>query len=123
MEQVSIRNRSQISGGPRERGKVLVYHTAPFESDTEVSGFFKLSAWLAIDQPDTDFSVSIYEIRPDASSILLSTDLHACPLSREIARGEADRDSRAAQYDFEGFTFVVAHGAARAAGCVSSSGP
>ena len=39
------------------RGKQLVYHTAPFERDTEVSGFFKLSAWLAIDQPDTDFVV------------------------------------------------------------------
>ena len=38
------------------RGKQLVYHTAPFERDTEVSGFFKLSAWLAIDQPDTDFA-------------------------------------------------------------------
>ncbi len=51
------------------RGKQLVYHTAPFERDTEISGFFKLSAWLAIDQPDTDFGVNVYEIRPDGSSI------------------------------------------------------
>ena len=43
------------------RGKQLVYHTAPFERDTELSGFFKLSAWLAIDQPDTDFGVLVYE--------------------------------------------------------------
>ncbi|MGH8178592.1 MAG: CocE/NonD family hydrolase C-terminal non-catalytic domain-containing protein [Steroidobacter sp.] len=46
-----------------------------FEEAREVSGFFKLSAWLAIDQPDTDFVVSVYEIRPDSSSILLTTDL------------------------------------------------
>jgi len=38
------------------RGKLLVYHSAPFEKDTEISGFFKLSAWIGIDQPDTDFT-------------------------------------------------------------------
>ena len=51
------------------RGQQFVYHSAPFERDTEISGIFKLSAWIAIDQPDTDFSVSVYEIAPDGSSI------------------------------------------------------
>ncbi|NJO12221.1 MAG: hypothetical protein HC872_00710, partial [Gammaproteobacteria bacterium] len=36
-------------------GKQLVYHSPPFASATEISGFFRLSAWIAIDQPDTDF--------------------------------------------------------------------
>src|SRR6185312_6553331 len=40
-----------------QRGHELVYHTAPFEKDTEVSGFFKLSAWIALDQPDVDLQV------------------------------------------------------------------
>ena len=31
-----------------QQGKQLVYHTAPFERDTELSGFFKLSAWLPV---------------------------------------------------------------------------
>ena len=29
------------------RGKQFVYQSAPFAADTEVSGFFKLSAWIA----------------------------------------------------------------------------
>ena len=32
-------------------------------ADTEVSGFFRLAAWIAIDQPDTTFKADIYEIR------------------------------------------------------------
>jgi predicted acyl esterase len=55
-------------------GKQLVYHSAPFEADTEVAGFCKLSAWLAIDQAGTDFAVWMYEIRQDGGSILLSGD-------------------------------------------------
>ena len=41
----------------------------PFERDTEISGFFRLSAWIAIDQPDTDFAGERYEIRHRRQSI------------------------------------------------------
>ncbi|NHZ73770.1 MAG: CocE/NonD family hydrolase, partial [Nitrospirae bacterium] len=34
-------------------GNGLVYHSEPFEDDTEVSGYLKLEAWIAIDVPDT----------------------------------------------------------------------
>jgi putative CocE/NonD family hydrolase len=53
-------------------GSKLIYHSAPFERDTEVSGFFKFTAWIGIDQPDTDFNVSIYDIGIDGSSIYLT---------------------------------------------------
>ncbi|MBV8402809.1 MAG: CocE/NonD family hydrolase, partial [Gammaproteobacteria bacterium] len=42
-------------------GKQLVYHSAPFDKDTEISGFFRLSAWIAIDQADTDFAATLWE--------------------------------------------------------------
>lgn len=88
------------------RGKQLVYHSAPFEKDTEVSGFFKLSAWIAIDQPDTDFNVSIYEIREDGSSIPLTSDTIRARY-RESARHPAlIRTKSPLRYDFEHFTFV-----------------
>lgn len=35
-------------------GKQLIYHSAPFDRDVEIIGLFKLHAWIAIDQPDTD---------------------------------------------------------------------
>ncbi len=45
-------------------GKQLVYHTAAFDEDTEVSGFFRLAAWIAIDQPDTTFRADIVRDPP-----------------------------------------------------------
>jgi uncharacterized protein len=89
-----------------QRGKVLVYHSAPFEHDTEVSGFFKLSVWLALDQPDTDFSVSVHEIRPDGSSILLSADLQRARYRADRRHAKLIATREPLQYDFAGFTFT-----------------
>jgi uncharacterized protein len=89
-----------------QRGKLLVYHSPSFEQDTEVSGFFRLSVWLAIDQPDTDFSVFVYEIRQDGSSILLTNDRQRARY-RESAREDKPITTRKPlQYDFTGFTFT-----------------
>ena len=87
-------------------GKQLVYHTPAFDRDTEVSGFFSLSAWIAIDQPDTDFAASVYEIDRDGRSILLSTD-QVRARYRESQREARLVTTRAPQrYDFDHFTFV-----------------
>jgi uncharacterized protein len=89
-----------------QRGKQLVYHSAPFDKDTEISGFFKLSAWIGIDQPDTDFSVTIAEIRSDGRSINLTSDVLRARY-RESWREPKLVATRAAQrYDFDRFTFV-----------------
>jgi putative CocE/NonD family hydrolase len=88
------------------RGKQLVYHSAPFEKDTEISGFFKLAAWLAIDQPDTDFSVSIYEIRQDGSSILLTSDALRARYRESAREPRLIRSKAPLRYDFEHFPFV-----------------
>jgi putative CocE/NonD family hydrolase len=88
------------------RDKQLVYHTAPFERDTEISGFFKLSAWIAIDQPDTDFAVSVYEIRPDGSSILLSNDLKRARYRDSLREAKLIRTREPLKYEFDGFTFT-----------------
>jgi uncharacterized protein len=88
------------------RGKFLVYHSAPLEKDTEISGFFKLSAWIGIDQPDTDFQVSISEVRADGRSIALASDALRARY-RENVRADKTIATHAAQrYDFEHFTFV-----------------
>jgi len=88
------------------RSKQLVYHSAPFDKDTEVSGFFKLSAWIAIDQPDTDFAVNIYEIRQDGSSIPLTRDVIRARYRRSARDPELIRTKAPLRYDFEHFTFV-----------------
>jgi putative CocE/NonD family hydrolase len=87
-------------------GKQLVYHTAAFDKPTEVSGFFKLSAWIAIDQPDTDFAATVYEIDQNGQSIMLTNDMVRARY-RESQREEKLVATKAPQlYDFDHFTFV-----------------
>jgi putative CocE/NonD family hydrolase len=88
------------------RGKQLVYHTAPFERDTEITGFFKLSAWLAIDQPDTDFGVLVYEVRPDGSSIFLTNDVKRARYRESPREAKLIATREPLRYDFNGFTFT-----------------
>ncbi len=84
----------------------LIYQTAPFENDTEVSGVFKLAAWIALDQPDTDFSVSIHDIAPDGTSMFM-TEQRWRARHREGLRTETLIRTRAPlRYDFDRFSFV-----------------
>jgi uncharacterized protein len=87
-------------------GRQLVYHSAPFEHDTELSGFFKFSAWIAIDCPDTDLYVSVHEITLDGSSIRLSTDAIRARYREGLRRAKLIRTTEPLRYDFERFTFV-----------------
>jgi putative CocE/NonD family hydrolase len=87
-------------------GKQLVYHSAPFASDTEIAGFFKLSAWIALDQPDTDFSVWIYDIDTRGQSILLTTDLLRARYRTNLRQPKLVDTREPLRYDFERFTFV-----------------
>jgi uncharacterized protein len=87
-------------------GGQLVYHTAAFEKAVEISGFFRLSAWIAIDQPDTDFLVSVHEIRPDGSSIQLTTDQMRARYRENVHEPRLITSKGPLRYDFERFTFV-----------------
>jgi putative CocE/NonD family hydrolase len=87
-------------------GRQLIYHSAAFEAATEISGFFKLSAWIAIDQPDTDFLVSVYEIGADGGSILLTSDTLRARYRESLTREKLIRTTEPLRYDFEHFTFV-----------------
>jgi uncharacterized protein len=87
-------------------GKHLIYQTAPFEQDTEISGFFYLSAWIAIDQPDTDFAVGIYEIRQDGGSILLTHDVMRARYRRSLRVPQLIQVKAPLRYSFQQFTFV-----------------
>ena len=88
-------------------GKILVYHTAPFAADTDLAGFFKVSAWIAIDQPDTDFAVSIYEIKADGSSVALSDDVLRARYRKNFRQAELVKPGAVERYDFNHFTFAA----------------
>jgi putative CocE/NonD family hydrolase len=87
-------------------GKILVYHSVPFERDTEISGFFKLAAWISIDQPDTDFRVRVYEIDLQGGSILLTSDCLRARYRASLREACLVSTHEPLLYSFERFTFV-----------------
>jgi len=88
------------------RGCALFYHSAPFDRDTEISGFFSLSAWISIDTPDTDLYVSVHEIATDGASIRLSSDALRARYREDIRDPKLIASSEAMLYEFRGFTFI-----------------
>jgi putative CocE/NonD family hydrolase len=88
------------------RGKELVYHSAPFARDTEISGFFELTTWVAIDQPDTDFVVNIYEIREDGTSLLLTSEQLRARYRESLRASKLILTKAPLRYDFAHFPFV-----------------
>lgn len=91
----------------RRHGKHLVYHTAPFEKDTDIAGFFRLSAWLKLDQRDTDFSVDVYAIAPDGSSLFLTNDVMRARHRESLREARLVTPGAVERYDFRSFTFVA----------------
>lgn len=87
-------------------GRMLVYHSAPFAEPTEITGFFRFDAWLAIDTPDTDFLVSVDEVLDDGRVIPLSaTGMRA--RYRTGAKSPQLVTTRAPQkYEFRDFMFA-----------------
>jgi putative CocE/NonD family hydrolase len=89
-----------------KHGKQLVYHTAPFVADTEVSGFFELSAWIAIDQPDTDIRVTIYEIGLDGTSVRLTDDAMRARYRENLREEKLITTTDPLLYTFDEFKFI-----------------
>jgi putative CocE/NonD family hydrolase len=86
-------------------GRQLYYHSAPFEQDLEIGGFFRMVAWISIDQPDADIRVGVYEIDHVGASVLLATDFIRTRY-RESLRFERLIDStEPRRYEFCNFTF------------------
>ncbi|WP_343052899.1 CocE/NonD family hydrolase [Sphingobium boeckii] len=88
-------------------GKQLVYQTAPFERETVVSGFIKLSLWIAIDQPDTDFQASIHEVKADGSTVLLAADQKRARFRYSNRRSVLIQTDKPLRYEFDQFPFVA----------------
>jgi len=83
----------------------LVYHSAPFETDTEVTGYLTLVVWIALDVPDTDFQATVYEILRDGSSIVLTQDLLRARYRASLRQEQLVTADEINRYEFDGFTF------------------
>jgi putative CocE/NonD family hydrolase len=91
----------------QQSGKYLVYHTAAFEKDVDIAGFFKLSAWIALDQPDTDFHVAIFEIQPDGANVYLTDDMMRARYRTGDRKPQPVQKGKVERYEFDRFMFVA----------------
>lgn len=86
-------------------GNGVVYHSEPFAADTEISGFAKLTAWIAMDVPDTDLAATLYEILPDGTSVQLTSDGMRARYRESLSQEKLVKSGEINQYVFDGFTF------------------
>ena len=86
-------------------GNGLVYHSAPFDDEVEISGNLKLVVWMAIDVPDTDFGAAVYEITLEGRSILLTEDLLRARYRESLLDEKLVEPGKINRYVFDGFTF------------------
>jgi len=85
----------------------LVYETAPLEEDLEISGFPKLTAWISLDTPDTDFQLMLYEVFPDGRSLVLAVDHMRARYRESQMRQKLIEPGEINRYEFRTFTFVA----------------
>ena len=86
-------------------GAGVIYHSEPFAEPTEISGSVQLSLFMALDVPDTDFQVTLYEILPDGGSVLLTGDLLRARYRSSLEKAELVQPGKIERYVFDGFTW------------------
>ncbi|MEH6422095.1 CocE/NonD family hydrolase [Pseudomonas sp. CGJS7] len=88
-------------------GKQLVYHTPALEKELDIAGFFKLSAYIALDQSDTDFAAKIYEVKADGSTVFLTQELKRARYRTSLREPVPVVPGAIERYDFERFNFTA----------------
>jgi len=84
-------------------GNGVVYHSAPFAEAAEVSGTLKLVCWMAMDVPDTDFEVTVYEIMPDGTSVALTQDRMRARYRDSLREEKLVKPGEINRYEFKSF--------------------
>jgi putative CocE/NonD family hydrolase len=91
------------SGALNLYGDGLVYHGEPFPAATEISGQVRLSLWMALDVPDTDFKADLYEVLPNGGSVLLTSDVLRARYRESLEKETPVPRGEILRYDFTGF--------------------
>lgn len=86
-------------------GNGVIYHSRPFPEDTEVTGYLKFVAWISMDVPDTDFSVAVYEVQRDGTSVLLTSDAMRARYRESLTKERLVKSGEINRYEFNSFQF------------------
>lgn len=83
----------------------LVYHTPPFDENTEISGYIKLVLWIQLNVPDTDIMADLFEVTATGTTILLTTDIVRARYRNSLTEEELVRPDEINHFGFDGFFF------------------
>ena len=86
-------------------GKGAIYHSLPFEKETEITGNVKFTVWMSMNVPDTDFQVALYEILKDGSSVYLCEDMMRARYRESLSKETLVRPGEINRYVFDTFTY------------------
>jgi len=86
-------------------GNGAVYHSEPFAEATEVTGFLKLTVWLAMDVPDMDLEADVYEILPSGESVSLTGASMRARYRESLRQEKLVTPGKTEKYVFDNFTF------------------
>jgi putative CocE/NonD family hydrolase len=84
-------------------GRGVVYHSTAAEHAMEISGYAKLRVWLAMDVADTDLLASIYEVRADGGSVLLTQAQMRARYRHSLRKPELVPANKPELYEFRNF--------------------
>ena len=86
-------------------GNGVLYTSEPLAADTELSGFVRLTAFLKLDVPDTDFKASLYELPAEGGSVLLTEDVIRARYRESLEQETMVPSGQILRYTFDGFPF------------------
>ena len=86
-------------------GNGAVYHSEAFAEPTEVTGFLKLTVWLAMDVPDSDLEAEVYEILPGGESVYLTGETIRARYRESLRQEKLVTPGKIEKYVFDDFTF------------------
>jgi putative CocE/NonD family hydrolase len=86
-------------------GNGLVYHSEPLPDELEITGYLRFVAWISLDVPDTDFAVSVYEIKSDGSAILLAEDAMRARYRQSLREEKLVKPGAIERYEFTSFRY------------------
>ena len=83
-------------------GAAVVYTSEPLGADLDIAGAPALAAWLALDVPDTDFQMSLWEVHPDGSAVRLTVDRRRARYRRSLTEPAPAVPGKVEEYTFRG---------------------
>ena len=87
-------------------GDGLIYHSAPFEVDTEITGYIRFEAWFEMDVPDTDINVTLYEVLEDGTSIALTGQAQRARYRDSLEQQSLMTPGEVTRFVFDRFYFI-----------------